>query len=239
MQGTHSPASQPASAPSAAAHRARPDDVRRQAGERQEPAYVGGVRPHFSARSVIDFARPLSIFRRHRCVRTSALTKVSSRRGVGVGTADPSGVMISFRPPCRCSGIGTRWERPAISRSRSRFRTASRPSSTISAEAVANQPPVLAPYPRARVSRMISTANADVSTAASRRPRSIPRSDDHSAGCPAGFGRRGRQVIDSIPSAVQAVYPPISPNSACFAGSRHSLHQVFSAELPSTTCTLG
>jgi hypothetical protein len=47
---------------------------------------------------VIDLARPLSIFRRHRCARTSVLTSVSSRHGFGAGAAAPSGVMISFRP---------------------------------------------------------------------------------------------------------------------------------------------
>jgi hypothetical protein len=61
------------------------------------------VTPSGSARSVIDFAFPLSIWRRQRCARTSALINVSSRRGFGGGTADPSGIMISFRPPRRCS----------------------------------------------------------------------------------------------------------------------------------------
>jgi hypothetical protein len=39
---------------------------------------------------------------------TSALTSVSSRRGFGVGAAGPSGIMISLRPPRRCSRIGMR-----------------------------------------------------------------------------------------------------------------------------------
>jgi hypothetical protein len=52
---------------------------------------------------------------RHRWARTSALTRVSSRRGFGVGAAAPSGVMISFRPPRRCSRIGIRIVRVSTS----------------------------------------------------------------------------------------------------------------------------
>jgi nitrogenase molybdenum-iron protein alpha/beta subunit len=37
--------------------------------------------------------------------RTNALISVSSGRGFGAGAADPSGVMISFRPPRRCVSI--------------------------------------------------------------------------------------------------------------------------------------
>jgi hypothetical protein len=44
---------------------------------------------------VIDFARPFSIQRRHRCARTSALISVSSRLGFRAGAAAPSGAMIS------------------------------------------------------------------------------------------------------------------------------------------------
>ena len=46
--------------------------------------------------------------RRQRCARTSALTSVSSRLGFRVGAATPSGIMISLRPPRRCSRIGMR-----------------------------------------------------------------------------------------------------------------------------------
>jgi hypothetical protein len=42
-------------------------DIRRQASQWQEPADVGSVTPSCSARSMIDFARPLSLFRRQRC----------------------------------------------------------------------------------------------------------------------------------------------------------------------------
>ena len=48
---------------------------------------------------------PAARLRRHRCARTSALIRVSSRLGFRVGAATPSGVMISFRPPRRCSRI--------------------------------------------------------------------------------------------------------------------------------------
>jgi len=61
-----------------------------------------------SAKSVIDRACPLSILRRQRCARTSALIRVSSRPGFEVGIAAPCGVMISFRLPRRCSRIGMR-----------------------------------------------------------------------------------------------------------------------------------
>jgi hypothetical protein len=36
------------------------------------------------------------------------LTSVSSRLGFRAGTATPSGIVISFRPPRRCSRIGMR-----------------------------------------------------------------------------------------------------------------------------------
>jgi hypothetical protein len=49
-------------------------------------------------------------------VRTSALISVSSRLGFRAGAATPSGVMISFRPPRRCSRIGMRMVRVSSSR---------------------------------------------------------------------------------------------------------------------------
>ena len=71
------------------------------------------VTPSCSARSVIDRACPLSILRRQRCARTSALTSVSSRSGFRGAGATPSGVMISLRPPRRCSRSGIRMVRVA------------------------------------------------------------------------------------------------------------------------------
>ena len=91
-------------------------DVRRQAGERQEPADIG-VRDALLLRKVGDRLGLTALDRRRqRCARTSALISVSSRRGFGAGTAAPSGVMISFRPPRRCSRIGMRMVRVSTSR---------------------------------------------------------------------------------------------------------------------------
>ena len=50
----------------------------------------------------------LSILRRQRCARTSALISVSSRLGFRAGAATPSGVTNRLRPPRRCSRIGMR-----------------------------------------------------------------------------------------------------------------------------------
>ena len=91
-------------------------DVRRQASQRQEPADIG-VRDAFLLRKVgdrlglpaLDPAPPPA--RAH-----ERLINVSSRRCFDVGTAAPCGVMISFRPPRRCSRIGMRMVRVSSSR---------------------------------------------------------------------------------------------------------------------------
>ena len=59
-------------------------------GARQESGRSRQTKaPSCSARLVIELACPLSIRRRQRCARTSALISVSSRRGFGVGTGAP------------------------------------------------------------------------------------------------------------------------------------------------------
>ena len=106
-------------------------DVGRQAGEREETADVGVRHALMLRESVTDFAQPLSIRRHQRRARASTLTSVSSRRGFDAGAAAPSGVMISFRPPRRCSRIGIGYRGAGLdARSLvSRLHTLPRPSS--------------------------------------------------------------------------------------------------------------
>ena len=63
----------------------RLDNAPRKTGQGKEPADVGVCDTYCSARSVIDLAWPLSIRRRQRCARTSALIRISSRLGLQGG----------------------------------------------------------------------------------------------------------------------------------------------------------
>ena len=81
------------------------DDVRREAGKRQEPADVG-VRDTLLLCKVRARLRPTALDPPPPPVR--AHERLDQRRGFGEGGTAPSGVMIRVRPPRRCSRIGMR-----------------------------------------------------------------------------------------------------------------------------------
>jgi len=99
-----SPASQPTSAPSAVGRPDRLEKIRREAGQRGQPADIG-VRDALLGGEVGDGLRLTALDPPPPAVRAhSALTRVSSRLGFRAGAAAPSGVMISLRLPRRFRG---------------------------------------------------------------------------------------------------------------------------------------
>jgi hypothetical protein len=139
-----------------------------EASKRQEPADVGVRYASGSPRPVIDSALPISI-RRQGCAVTSALIKVSSGRGFTPAVHDQLTATLPLR---HWDTVGKTCDHPFEESLSNRVSSFIDLRMKHQRRAVASQAPVLPPHPRARVSRVISTAN--VSAAASRRPRSTP-----------------------------------------------------------------